>query len=145
MRARNARKPLNTTQVLEFGNPKIHVFIDKRRKQVVPEDLSLPCRDTLEDYCENDGYLSYETDDDHCVHNENTRECTIVQSDTETDVSSSSMHMNNVWSEEEQSSFTNIEDQTATSTVQIAAITPVEHVADNTSSICPVHGLQKGV
>ena len=45
-------------------------------------------------------------------------------------------------SEEEQSSFTDIEDQSVTPAVQIATITPIEHVADNTSSVCPVHGMQ---
>ena len=135
------KKPLNTTQMLEFGNPKLHVFIDKRRKRVAPEDLSLP-RETLGDYCENDGYLSYESDNDHCVHNENTHGCTLVQSDTETDVSSSSMHMNNVWSEEEQSSFTDAEDQSVVPEVQVATITPIEHVADTSNGVCPVHGTQ---
>ena len=52
------------------------------------------------------------------------------------------MHMNNVWSEEEQSSFTDLEDQTIPTTKQVAAITPVEHVADNTTDVCPIHGLQ---
>ena len=135
------RKPLNSTQLLKFGNPKLHVFIDKRRKLVAPEDLSLP-RDTIGDYCENDGYLSYESENDHCTHNENTHGCNLVQSDTETDVSSSSMHMNNVWSEEEQSSFTDVDDQVVVPEVQVATITPIEQVAETSNGVCPVHGTQ---
>ena len=76
------------------------------------------------------------------MHNENTHGCTLVQSDTETDVSSSSMHMNNVWSEEEQSSFTDAEDQSVVPEVQVTTIMPIEHVADTSSSVCPVHGTQ---
>ena len=135
------RKPLNTTHVSKIGNPKLHVFIDKRRKQVPPEDLSLPRNETLEDDCVS-GYPSYETDKDYCAHNENTRGCTLVQSDTETDVNSSSMHINNVWSEEEQSSFTDDENLIVAPEIQVATIMPLEHVADSTSATCPVHGKQ---
>ena len=136
------RKPMNTTQMLKFGNPKLHVFIDKRRKfAAAPEDLSLP-RDSIGDSCVIDEYLSYESDNDHCPHKENTHGGTLVQSDTETDVSSSSMHMNNVWSEEEQSSFTDAEDQVVIPEVQVATIKPIEQVIDTSNGVCPVHGTQ---
>ena len=65
-----------------------------------------------------------------------------MQSDTETDVSSSSMHMNNVWSEEEQSSLSDDGNQNEEPEIQVATITPLEHVADITSATCPIHGIQ---
>ena len=52
------------------------------------------------------------------------------------------MHMNNVWSEEEQSSFSDLDIQPTLDTIKIATVTPVEKTADDTQNVCPVHGLQ---